>query len=234
MADNRKRRHARRDPVLYQRGGGRPPSGPAPRTADGTPDLSGVWFPGPDIEPEVTPFQPWAAAEAKNALATRGRSASTVPSHGRRPHAHDRPRQVRPDSESPGRAGGGGVPGVRQVFLDGRKHPAQSSADLARPLRGTLGEGHAGRRLEGLQRQGMARRRSHRPNSFTWSSAIVESISATSNSRSQSTIQAPIPSRGRSGAFCGWRSATRSWSSSATRTTRPNTTSRDDASACHR
>ena len=58
-----------------------PPGGPAPRTTDGHPDLSGVWFPGTtggystsssaaqrQFDPKVTPeekppFQPWAAAK---------------------------------------------------------------------------------------------------------------------------------------------------------------------------
>jgi hypothetical protein len=61
-----------------------PPGGPAPRLADGHPDLSGVWYPGTtgnfdfinspaaqrQFDPKVTPeerpsFQPWAAAKIK-------------------------------------------------------------------------------------------------------------------------------------------------------------------------
>ena len=62
-----------------------PPGGPAPRTPDGHPDLSGVWFPGKmgredltaeadparrQFDPKVTPeekppFQPWAAEKVK-------------------------------------------------------------------------------------------------------------------------------------------------------------------------
>src|ERR1044072_4594120 len=45
---------------LYERAGKKTPTGAAPRTRDGKPDLSGVWYPGPDIEPEVPAMLPWA------------------------------------------------------------------------------------------------------------------------------------------------------------------------------
>jgi hypothetical protein len=78
-------------PFLYQRAENKAPSGPAPRTADGKPDLSGVWFPGPDLEPEVPSFQPWAAAVAKERASRPGEDprALCLPTGVARLHALD-------------------------------------------------------------------------------------------------------------------------------------------------
>jgi len=83
-----------------------PPGGPAPRTGDGHPDLSGVWFPGkmgredltaegsperqqfnPKVTPEEKPpYQPWAAEKVKK--------LSTLDSEILRPSVNCMPRGV--------------------------------------------------------------------------------------------------------------------------------------------
>jgi hypothetical protein len=113
---------------LYDRLGKAPPTGPTPKTADGKPDLSGVWFPGQDLEPEVPPFQPWAAETAKKYADNPGDDprAQCLPTGVTRMHGLDLVKFV----QTPGLLIAlieGASPGIRQIFLDGRKHPADLS-----------------------------------------------------------------------------------------------------------
>lgn len=110
---------------LYDRLGKTPPTGPTPKTADGKPDLSGVWLPGQDLEPEVPPFQPWAAEAANKYRDHPGDDprARCLPTGVTRMHALDLVKFV----QTPGLLIAlieGAPPGVRQIFLDGRQHPA--------------------------------------------------------------------------------------------------------------
>ena len=109
---------------LYDRAGKKPPTGPAPHAADGKPDLSGVWLPGADLEPEVPPFQPWAAEAAKKYADRPGDDprAQCLPTGVTRMHALDLVKFV----QTPGLLLAlieGASPAVRQIFLDGRSHP---------------------------------------------------------------------------------------------------------------
>jgi hypothetical protein len=109
---------------LYARADREPPTGPAPRTADGKPDLSGVWYPGPDLEPEAPPMLAWAEElfKKRNAKVGDDPRAQCLPSGIVRTHGLDLAKLVQTPTllvmlvES-------SVPGVRQVFLDGRPHP---------------------------------------------------------------------------------------------------------------
>lgn len=110
---------------LYDRAGRKPPTGPAPKAANGKPDLSGVWLPGQDLEPEVPPYQPWAAEAAKRYASRPGDDprAQCLPSGVSRMHALDLVKFV----QTPGLLLAlieGASPAVRQIFLDGRSHPA--------------------------------------------------------------------------------------------------------------
>jgi hypothetical protein len=109
---------------LYARADRKPPAGPAPRTRDGHPDLSGVWYPGPDLEPEVPSMLPWAEElfKKRNTRVGDDPRAQCLPSGIVRTHGLDLAKLVQTPTllimlvES-------SVPGVRQVFLDGRPHP---------------------------------------------------------------------------------------------------------------
>lgn len=109
---------------VYDRFSRKPPTGPAPRTADRTSDLSGVWLPDLDREPEIPAFQPWAAAEARSRASRPGDDprAQCLPTGVSRMHGLDLVKFV----QTPGLLLAvieGASPAVRQIFLDGRKHP---------------------------------------------------------------------------------------------------------------
>jgi hypothetical protein len=113
---------------LYEREGRTPPTGPAPRAANGKPDLTGLWLPSADLEPEAPPLQPWAEALSNEHASRLGDDprAQCLPSGVARTSALDlakfvqTPRLLIVLVE-------GSEPGVRQIFLAGRRHPADPS-----------------------------------------------------------------------------------------------------------
>ena len=109
---------------LYQRAERQPPLGPTPRTANGKPDLSGVWYPGPDLDPEAPPFRPEAEGVARQHAARLGDDprARCLPSGVVRMHALDLAKFVQTPTLLVMLVEGSS-PGTRQIFIDGRGHP---------------------------------------------------------------------------------------------------------------
>jgi hypothetical protein len=114
---------------LYQR---QPPTptGPAPKLADGTPDLSGVWLGSGSNDSDISRglkageqvvMLPWAEELVKNRKSKEDPEANCLPSGV--PRGSPYPWRI---AQTPGLyfiVFEGNIHSWRQIFMDGRKHP---------------------------------------------------------------------------------------------------------------
>ncbi len=101
-----------------------PPSGPAPRLADGTPDLSGLWLSDP-ADFSTMELLPWAETLADERAASNSKDypPSYCLPHGPAPLLEGGFFKLVHHPQSLIMMFETDTPGVRQVFLDGRRHP---------------------------------------------------------------------------------------------------------------
>jgi hypothetical protein len=107
------------------------PKGPAPRAADGKPDLSGVWSPERtfiyDISSSLTPgetlpLQPWAEKLAKERMSKDDPEANCLPTGV--PRQAPYPWRIVQIPTHIFFLFEGNIHSYRQIFMDGRKHPS--------------------------------------------------------------------------------------------------------------
>ena len=121
-------------PTLLQGGGvlnnRTAPTGPAPRTRDGKPDLSGVWNPDRhfiyDISTslqsgETLPLQPWAAELTRKRMSKDDPEANCLPTGV--PRMAPYPWKIVQTPTLMVFLFEGNIHSYRQIFLDGRAHP---------------------------------------------------------------------------------------------------------------
>jgi len=112
--------------LKLMRAKGPAPAGPAPKTADGKPDLSGVWTPIPGGEPYAPPqVLPWAAALMKQRMETNSKDfpANRCLPNGPVPLAFPYPFKFIQAPSIIVMLWEFDTPGHRQIFMDGRGHP---------------------------------------------------------------------------------------------------------------
>jgi len=107
------------------------PKGPAPRTALGKPDLSGVWSPDRSFiynietslkKGEKLPIQPWAEKLAAQRMSKDDPEANCLPTGV--PRMAPYPWRIVQTPTHVFFLFEGNIHSFRQIFLDGRKHPA--------------------------------------------------------------------------------------------------------------
>jgi len=105
------------------------PAGPAPRTSEGTPDLTGIWINVYNPDTPAPPLQPWAAELLRKRMADNSKDypggfclpANAAPITRAFPYKFvQTPKLIVVLHESD-------TPGVRQIFLDGRGHPTDGN-----------------------------------------------------------------------------------------------------------
>ena len=109
----------------------KPPEGPAPRTADGKPDLTGLWSPertfiydiSSSLAPgEALPIQPWAAKLAAERMSKDDPEANCLPTGV--PRQAPYPWRIVQTPTHIFFLFEANIHTYRQIFMDGRKHPA--------------------------------------------------------------------------------------------------------------